>query len=81
MMWGAKVKTPVDMPDDVLKDAITITSKEISGSSSFEAESAFSLFLNLKFLLCTSSYILNLLSYYINCVNLFKIKALMPSRK
>ena len=28
-MWGAKVKTPVDMPDDMLKDAIEITAREL----------------------------------------------------
>ena len=30
MMWGAKVKTPVDMPDDILKDSISKT-KEVIG--------------------------------------------------
>ena len=29
VMWGAKVKMPADMPDDMLKDAIN-TSKEAS---------------------------------------------------
>ena len=29
MMWGAKVKTPVDMRDDILKDAIEVTTKEL----------------------------------------------------
>ena len=27
MMWGAKVKMPVDMPDDMLRDAISLTHK------------------------------------------------------
>lgn len=34
MMWGAKVKTPIDMPDDILKDAITTVIQELSSSSS-----------------------------------------------
>jgi len=29
MMWGAKVKTPVDMPDDMLKDAIINVTKAL----------------------------------------------------
>lgn len=32
-MWGAKVKSPVDMPDDVLKDAITFSMTELSACS------------------------------------------------
>jgi len=30
IIFGAKVKTPVDMPDDILKDAITITINELN---------------------------------------------------
>ena len=30
-MWGAKVKTPTDMPDDILKEAITTTLSHLSG--------------------------------------------------
>ncbi len=36
MMWGAKVKTPVDMPDDILKDAIEFTTSTLSGNENFE---------------------------------------------
>lgn len=35
-MWGAKVKTPVDMPDDILKDAIEVATKELSKCEQFE---------------------------------------------
>lgn len=35
-MWGAKVKTPVDMPDDILKDAIDVATKELSKCEQFE---------------------------------------------
>lgn len=36
MMWGAKVKTPVDMPDDILRDAIDVTTKELSKCENFD---------------------------------------------
>jgi len=32
-MWGAKVKTPTEMPDDILKDAITTSIEILSGSA------------------------------------------------
>ena len=35
-MWGAKVKTPVDMPDDMLKDAITTTLDTLGECENFE---------------------------------------------
>ena len=35
-MWGAKVKTPIDMPDDILKDAIEFATKELSASENFD---------------------------------------------
>ena len=38
MMWGAKVKTPVDMADDMLKDAITRTTEILSVCENFEAD-------------------------------------------
>jgi hypothetical protein len=41
MMWGAKVKTPVDMPDDILKDAIEFTTKELHGRENFENNGMF----------------------------------------
>ncbi len=41
MMWGAKVKTPVDMPDDILKDAIEFTVKELSACENFENSGEF----------------------------------------
>lgn len=34
MMWGAKVKTPVGMRDDVLEDAIVTVIKEMSSRES-----------------------------------------------
>mmetsp|Transcript_21375 Transcript_21375/g.42695 ORF Transcript_21375/g.42695 Transcript_21375/m.42695 type:complete len:111 (+) Transcript_21375:40-372(+) len=37
-MWGAKVKTPVDMPDDMLKDAITTTIEALSSCENFETD-------------------------------------------
>lgn len=37
MMWGAKVKTPVDMPDDILKDVIDIATKELSKCENFDS--------------------------------------------
>ena len=36
-MWGAKVKTPVDMPDDILKDVIDIATKELSKYEHFDS--------------------------------------------
>mmetsp|Transcript_26155 Transcript_26155/g.54608 ORF Transcript_26155/g.54608 Transcript_26155/m.54608 type:complete len:106 (-) Transcript_26155:1852-2169(-) len=33
-MWGAKVKTPTDMPDDILKDAITTSIEVLSDCGS-----------------------------------------------
>lgn len=36
MMWGAKVKTPVDMPDDILKDVIEVTTAELSSCENFD---------------------------------------------
>uniref|UniRef100_A0A7S2W886 Dynein light chain n=1 Tax=Rhizochromulina marina TaxID=1034831 RepID=A0A7S2W886_9STRA len=38
MMWGAKVKTPVDVPDDMLKDAILTSQRLIGEATDFEAE-------------------------------------------
>lgn len=35
-MWGAKVKMPNDMPDDILKDAITFTRKMLDQHPDFE---------------------------------------------
>lgn len=40
MMWGAKVKVPLDMPDDVLKDAITTTRDVLQTCQDFEKEGA-----------------------------------------
>jgi len=37
MMFGAKVKTPVDMRDDMLKDAIVATTAALSACENFEA--------------------------------------------
>eukprot|EP00615_Pteridomonas_danica_P007529 CAMPEP_0114343986 /NCGR_PEP_ID=MMETSP0101-20121206/11063_1 /TAXON_ID=38822 ORGANISM="Pteridomonas danica, Strain PT" /NCGR_SAMPLE_ID=MMETSP0101 /ASSEMBLY_ACC=CAM_ASM_000211 /LENGTH=67 /DNA_ID=CAMNT_0001479073 /DNA_START=187 /DNA_END=387 /DNA_ORIENTATION=+ len=37
-MWGAKVKMPVDMPDDMLKDAIETSQKALDECSNFEAD-------------------------------------------
>ena len=33
MMWGAKVKTPVDMPDNILKDSISKTKEVVAGNT------------------------------------------------
>jgi len=38
MMWGAKVKTPVDMPDDMLKDCILNVTEAMSGCENFEQD-------------------------------------------
>mmetsp|Transcript_21829 Transcript_21829/g.45477 ORF Transcript_21829/g.45477 Transcript_21829/m.45477 type:complete len:103 (+) Transcript_21829:13-321(+) len=38
MMWGAKVKTPVDMPDDMLKDAILNVTEALAGCENFEQD-------------------------------------------
>lgn len=35
-IWGAKVKTPVEFPDDILKDAITKVTKELDACENFE---------------------------------------------
>jgi hypothetical protein len=37
MLFGAKVKTPVDMPDDILKDIITVSTQTLSECESLEA--------------------------------------------
>ena len=36
-LWGAKVKTPVDAPDDILKDAITTVTRELDSCDNFES--------------------------------------------
>ncbi|GMI42061.1 hypothetical protein TrCOL_g1751 [Triparma columacea] len=38
MMWGAKVKTPVDMPDDMLKDCIQNVTSALEGVDNFEQD-------------------------------------------
>lgn len=38
MMWGAKVKMPNDMPDDVLKDSIRITNAAIQAFPDFDTD-------------------------------------------
>jgi hypothetical protein len=38
MMWGAKVKTPIDMPDDMIKDAILTARGALAECNDFEAE-------------------------------------------
>eukprot|EP00586_Coscinodiscus_wailesii_P002108 CAMPEP_0172483328 /NCGR_PEP_ID=MMETSP1066-20121228/10289_1 /TAXON_ID=671091 /ORGANISM="Coscinodiscus wailesii, Strain CCMP2513" /LENGTH=67 /DNA_ID=CAMNT_0013247141 /DNA_START=57 /DNA_END=257 /DNA_ORIENTATION=+ len=38
IMWGAKVKTPVDMADDVLKDAISYVTTEMQKCENFESD-------------------------------------------
>jgi len=38
MMWGAKVKTPVDMPDDMLKDCIQSVTTALSECENFEKD-------------------------------------------
>ena len=37
-MWGAKVKVPTDMRDDVLRDAIETSRNALSLCNDFEAE-------------------------------------------
>jgi len=37
-MWGAKVKLPNDMPDDMLKDAIDTSRRLIEEVTDFEAQ-------------------------------------------
>ena len=37
-MWGAKVKMPVDMSDDMLKDAITTSQKALADCANFETD-------------------------------------------
>ena len=39
-MWGAKVKTPVDMPDDMLKDAINTSKEALDACENFETNGA-----------------------------------------
>ncbi len=41
-MWGAKVKLPNDMPDDMLKDAVDTARRHIEAVSDFEAQGAHS---------------------------------------
>ena len=36
-IWGAKVKTPVDVPDNILKDAITAVIRELDSCDNFES--------------------------------------------
>ena len=36
--WGAKVKMPSDMPDDMLKDAVMTAQKAIEDCANFEAD-------------------------------------------
>ncbi|GMH77761.1 hypothetical protein TL16_g07519 [Triparma laevis f. inornata] len=38
MMWGAKVKTPVDMPDDMLKDAVQTTIGALQECENFDKD-------------------------------------------
>mmetsp|Transcript_27777 Transcript_27777/g.36408 ORF Transcript_27777/g.36408 Transcript_27777/m.36408 type:complete len:103 (+) Transcript_27777:68-376(+) len=38
MMWGAKVKTPMDMRDDILRDAIETSRKWLEEIPDFEAQ-------------------------------------------
>lgn len=37
-MWGAKVKTPTDMRDDMLKDAVNTCREVLDHCGDFEAE-------------------------------------------
>lgn len=37
MVFGAKVKTPIDMPDDILKDAISVSIQELYQCENLEA--------------------------------------------
>eukprot|EP00953_Heterococcus_sp_UTEX-ZZ885_P002149 1677-Heterococcus_DN1.PRE.1 len=41
MMWGAKVKMPVDMPDDILHDAIHTSKDALEQCTDFETDGAF----------------------------------------
>jgi hypothetical protein len=38
MMWGAKVKLPNDMPDDMLKDSIETSRRLIDNVTDFESQ-------------------------------------------
>ncbi|CAM9670213.1 unnamed protein product [Chrysoparadoxa australica] len=38
VMWGAKVKQPLDMPDDMLRDAIHFSREVLDDCRDFEAE-------------------------------------------
>lgn len=38
MMWGAKVKMPNDMPDDLLRDSISVTNAAIQAFPDFDAD-------------------------------------------
>jgi hypothetical protein len=38
MMWGAKVKMPNDMPDDLLRDSISLTNAAIQAFPDFDAD-------------------------------------------
>ena len=40
VMWGAKVKMPVDMPDDMLKDAISTSKDALDACENFETNGA-----------------------------------------
>ena len=40
IMWGAKVKMPVDMPDDMLKDAISTSKEALDACENFETNGA-----------------------------------------
>lgn len=37
-MWGAKVKWPSDMPDDMLEDAIKVTREALEGIEDWESQ-------------------------------------------
>ena len=38
VMWGAKVRQPTEMPDDILRDAITTTTDILSKSNATPTE-------------------------------------------
>ena len=40
IMWGAKVKMPVDMPDDMLKNAIETSKEALDACENFETNGA-----------------------------------------
>ena len=40
VMWGAKGKMPVDMPDDMLKDAISTSKDALDACENFETNGA-----------------------------------------